>query len=93
MRSFFEKKSFVLIVATIAFVCFAAVVIINLADTAIDRKNESEALKAELASQQAANEKLEKELAGGISEEEKEYIARNDLGYILPGEHVYADAS
>lgn len=93
MKSIFEKKSFVLIIATIAFVCFAAVLIINLSNTAIDKKKESEALKAELASQQAANEKLENELAGGISEEEKAYIARNELGYILPGEHVYADAS
>ncbi len=93
MKSFFEKRSFVLIVATVAFLCFAAVLIINLTNTAIDRTQESEALKAELASQQAANDKLEKELADGISDEEKEYIARNELGYILPGEHVYADAS
>ena len=93
MRSFFEKKSFVLIIASIAFVCFAAVVIINLAGTAIEKKREHETIKEELSSQLEANDKLEKELAGGISEEEKEYIARNELGYILPGEHVYADAS
>lgn len=93
MKSFFEKKSFIMIVATVAFVCFAAVLIVNLVDTAVDRTRELHELESELTSQQAANEKLEKELAGGISDEEKEYIARNELGYILPGEHVYADAS
>lgn len=93
MRSFFEKKSFIMIIATVAFVCFAAVLIVNLVDTAVDRTQELHELESELASQQEANEKLEKELAGGISDEEKEYIARNELGYILPGEHVYADAS
>ena len=93
MKSFFENKSFVMIIATIAFVCFAAVLIVNLVNTAVDKTQELIELESELASQQDANKKLENELAGGISDEEKEYIARNELGYILPGEHVYADAS
>ncbi len=93
MRSFFEKRSFILIVATIAFVCFSAVLIVNLANKAIDKKREYESVSQALEEQNEENEKLEKELQNGISEEEKEYIARNDLGYILPGEHVYADAS
>lgn len=93
MKSLFGNKSFVLIVATVAFVCFSAVLIVNLTSTAVSRTRELAELRAELASQNAANEKLEQELANGISEEEMEYIARNELGYILPGEHVYADAS
>ncbi len=93
MKSMFGNKSFVLIVATIAFVCFSAVVIVNLTSTAIEKTRELAAVREELSSQNEANEKLEKELANGISEEEMEYIARNELGYILPGEHVYADAS
>lgn len=93
MKSFFEKKSFIMIVATVAFVCFAVVLIVNLVDTAVEKTRELHEIESELTSQYLANEELEKELAGGISDEEKEYIARNELGYILPGEHVYADAS
>ncbi len=93
MKSLFSNKSFVLIVATVAFVCFSAVLIVNLTSTAVSKTKELAALREELASQNAANEELEHELANGISEDEMEYIARNELGYILPGEHVYADAS
>ena len=93
MREFFSKRSFILIVATVAFVCFAAVLIANLTDTAIEKKREYESVSQALETQNEENARLEEELKNGISEEEKEYIARNELGYILPGEHVYADAS
>lgn len=93
MKDFFAKRSFILIVATVAFVCFSAVLIINLANTANEKKQEYESVSQALENQNEENEQLEEELKNGISEEEKEYIARNDLGYILPGEHVYADAS
>ena len=93
MRRFFSNRSFILIVSTIAFICFAAVLIVNLADTAAEKKNEYERVSQALEEQNEENLRLEEELKNGISEEEKEYIARNELGYILPGEHVYADAS
>ncbi len=93
MREFFEKRSFILIIATVAFFCFSAVLIINLVNTAVEKKQEYEAVSQALIDKNEENEKLEAELKNGISEEEKEYIARNELGYILPGEHVYADAS
>ncbi len=93
MRDFFSKRSFILIVATIAFVCFAAVLIANLSNTAAQKKREYESVSQALETQNEENARLEEELKNGISEEEKEYIARNELGYILPGEHVYADAS
>ncbi len=93
MREFFEKRSFILIIATVAFFCFSAVLIINLVNTAVEKKQEYEAVSQALIEKNEENEKLEAELKNGISEEEKEYIARNELGYILPGEHVYADAS
>lgn len=93
MREFFSKRSFILIVATVAFVCFAAVLIANLTDKAIEKKREYESVSQALETQNEENARLEEELKNGISEEEKEYIARNELGYILPGEHVYADAS
>ncbi len=93
MKEFFAKRSFILIIATVAFFCFSAVLIINLVNTAVEKKQEYEAVSQALIEKNEENEKLEAELKNGISEEEKEYIARNELGYILPGEHVYADAS
>ncbi len=93
MREFFSKRSFILIVATVAFICFAAVLIANLTNTASEKRREYESVSQALEIQNEENARLEEELKNGISEDEKEYIARNELGYILPGEHVYADAS
>ena len=93
MKDFFAKRSFILIIATVAFFCFSSVLIIKLVNTAVEKKQEYEAVSQALIEQNEENAKLEAELKNGISEEEKEYIARNELGYILPGEHVYADAS
>lgn len=93
MKKFFEKRSFILIVASISFICLATVLIATLASSAVEKKQEYEAVLAELEEQNKENKKLEEELKSGIDDEEKEYIARNELGYILPGEHVYADAS
>lgn len=93
MKSFFQNRSFILIVASVAFVCFSVVLIVNLANKAVDKKKEYESISSKFEEESSENEELEKELESGISEEEKEYIARDELGYILPGEHVYADAS
>lgn len=93
MKDFFAKRSFILIVATVAFLCFSAVLIVNLTNTAINKKQEYESVSEALEIQKEENDRLEEKLKDGISEEEKEFIARNELGYILPGEHVYADAS
>lgn len=93
MKSFFQKRSFILIVASVAFVCFSAVLIVNLTNKAVEKKKEYESISRKYEEESSENEELEKELESGISEEEKEYIARDELGYILPGEHVYADAS
>ncbi len=93
MRKFFEKRSFILIVATVAFISLAVVLIVTLASNAIDKKREHDKILEALSTQNEENAQLEKELQSGISDEEKEYIARDELGYILPGERVYADAS
>ncbi len=93
MRSFFEKRSYILIVASIVFIFFAAVLIANLVGTALETRAKFFELDDELHSQEAENDELRKQLENGISEEEEDYIARNDLGYILPGERVYEDAS
>ncbi len=93
VAGFFEKRSFILIIATIAFFCFSAVLLINLSNKVSEKKAEYARVSEELSVKNEENAKLEQELKNGISEEEKEYIARNELGYILPGERVYADAS
>ncbi len=93
MKKFFEQRSFILIVATVAFVSLATVLIVTLAGNAIEKKREYDAMFEQLQAQNEENARLEEELKYGISDEEKEYIARNELGYILPGERVYADAS
>ena len=91
--NFFEKRSFILVVASVAFLCFSTVLVINLVSDRAEKKREYESISQENSSLEELNSKLENELQSGISDEEKEHIARDELGYILPGEHVYADAS
>lgn len=93
VAGFFENRSFILIIATIAFFCFSAVLLINLSNKVSEKKAEYARVSEELSMKNEENSRLEQELKNGISEKEKEYIARNELGYILPGERVYADAS
>ncbi len=88
-----RKFSFILILAVVVCVCYVIMTWFNLGSEIKKRRETYAELCAEYDSQVEQNDKLERELKSGISEAEKEYIARNELGYILPGEHVYADAS
>lgn len=50
-------------------------------------------LAAQVAAQQADNDALRRSIADGGSQEEKERIARDELGVVSPGERVYYDVS
>lgn len=58
-----------------------------------EKKQQLEQVSAQYDEQVAENEALAEQIKNGISDEELERIARDELGYVMPGEHVYADAS
>lgn len=91
-KTFFEKRSFVLVVASITFVCFATILMVVLVREYKEKQKEFESITQQYDKVSEANSELEQELENGISDEEKEYIAREE-GYISPGENVYQEAS
>ncbi len=58
-----------------------------------EERSKLEELEKEYTQQIEENESISKEIEQGISDEEMEKIAREEEGYVMPGEHVYADAS
>ena len=87
------NKSFILTLATFALLGYFVISVVSLQFQIRDKTQEVEAARQTLASAQAENEEL-KELAR--EEDEKTYmerIARDVLGYVLPGESVYYDVS
>ena len=47
----------------------------------------------QVAAQEAANTELQRTLDSGDEAAYMERIARDKLGYVLPGEHIYVDMS
>ncbi len=87
------NHSFLLTLASIALVGYFAISLFSLQFQIREKTAEVEAARQTLASAQAENDEL-KELAR--EEDEKTYmerIARDVLGYVLPGESVYYDVS
>ena len=87
------NRSFILTLATIAILGYFVISLVSVQFQISEKTKEVEAAKQTLASAQAENKEL-KELAE--EEDEKTYmerIARDVLGYVLPGESVYYDVS
>ena len=53
----------------------------------------AENLTQQVAAQEAANTELQRTLDSGDEAAYMERIARDKLGYVLPGEHIYVDMS
>jgi cell division protein FtsB len=88
-----SNKSFILTLATIAILGYFVISLVSLQFQISEKSKEVETAQQTLASAQAENDEL-KELAR--EEDEKTYmerIARDVLGYVLPGESVYYDVS
>lgn len=57
------------------------------------KRQELEAVQAQLDAQEAENTELQRVLESGTEEEIIERIARDNLGYAKPGERVFVDTS
>ena len=57
------------------------------------KRQELEAVQAQLEAQIAENTELQRVLESGTEEEIIERIARDNLGYAKPGERVFVDTS
>ena len=79
-----QKKGFSALAVRIGLVCVCIYLCVSLVFAQIDivsKRQQLENLTQQVAAQEAANTELQ------------ERIARDKLGYVLPGEHIYVDMS
>lgn len=88
-----RKFSFIILFSISVFVCYLIIMWFNLRVDSKEKRAELERLNAQYSQQLEDNSRLSKQIKDGLSDEELEKIARDELGYAMPDEHVYADAS
>ncbi len=88
-----NSRSFFLTLAVIAVMGYFVISLISLQIEIRDKTKEVEEAKTQYEEIQLENEELESFLADGDESAYIERIARDVLGYVLPGERVYYDIS
>ena len=89
-----KKKNPGKLIIRLCLVLFAIYVVYNLVvlHMQINEKNqELAALEAEIYSQNLVNQQLEENATAKLTDEEIAEIAREKLGYSLPGERIFID--
>ena len=90
-----QKKGFSALAVRIGLVCVCIYLCVSLVFAQIDivsKRQQLENLTQQVAAQEAANTELQRTTR--IPDDEAAYmerIARDKLGYALPGEHIYVD--
>lgn len=91
-----KKNAFSALALRIGLVCVCAYLCIALVFAQIDivsKRQQLENLTQQAQAQQAANEELRRVLDSDDEAAYMERVARDKLGYVLPGEHIYVDMS
>lgn len=88
-----NSRSFILTLAIIAVMGYFVISLISLQMDIRDKQREVTKAQQVQQEKQAENEELEKFLTDGDESSYIERIARDVLGYVLPGERVYYDIS
>ena len=91
-----QKKGFSALAVRIGLVCVCIYLCVSLVFAQIDivsKRQQLENLTQQVAAQEAANTELQRTLDSGDEAAYMERIARDKLGYVLPGEHIYVDMS
>lgn len=89
-----KKKNPGRLIVRLCLVLFAIYVVYNLVvlQMQLNEKNrELQALEAEIYSQNLVNQQLEESVNADLTDEEIAEIAREKLGYSLPGERIFID--
>ncbi|HZJ78163.1 MAG TPA: septum formation initiator family protein [Clostridia bacterium] len=88
-----RKFSFILTFASIALVSFLVISFANLRREIQTEQIKLDMLLVQCEKQEEENLMLEQMLEEGSEAEYIERIARDELGYVMPGERVYIDIS
>lgn len=91
-----KKSGFSALALRIGLICVFGYLCISLVFAQIDivsKRQQLENLSQQAETQQAANDELRRVLDSSDEAAYMERIAREKLGYVLPGEHIYVDMS
>ena len=88
-----RKISFIICFSVIAIACYLLIMWIQLRSDLKEKQEKLKDVQAQYSQQYEENNTLREEISSGISDEEMERIARQEHGYVMPGENVYADGS
>lgn len=88
-----RKFSFILTLASIVMVSFLVISYANLRSEVKEQQAALDDLVAQCEQKENENAQLEQMLDKGGEAEYIERIARDELGYVIPGERVYIDIS
>ena len=88
-----KKVNLLTKVLVTAFAVYAAFTMVSLQVKIEDMKDAQSQLRRELELQQLLNAELYHATSGGIDRDYVAKLAREDLGYIFPGELVFQDIS
>lgn len=78
-------------VLILVFIVYAAMNLISLRGKIRDRREEYASLQQQILEQKLENKRMEETIGEELSDEEIASIARERLGYSLPGERVFID--
>ncbi len=87
------RVSIILVLALVALVGYFVITSIQLRMDIKDKENQVSELSEQIATQDKANEDLEKILNEENESAYLEQYAREELDYIMPGERVYANSA
>ena len=78
-------------VVILVFIVYAAVNLITLRSKLTARQEEYKALQQQLMDQRLENKRMQETIGEELSDEEIASIAREKLGFSLPGERIFID--
>lgn len=88
-----RKRSFILSFCIVALVAYFAISFFSEINTISNTKKEITAVKQSTQAYEQKSAELREDLESGDLDEYAETIARDKLGYVMPGERVYYDIS
>ncbi|MBP3442080.1 MAG: septum formation initiator family protein [Clostridia bacterium] len=88
-----QRRSFIVIFSAIVLCACLAISLISKVNAINDKKEEIAAVESVRAEMEAENKAYYDKINDGDKDEYVEEIARDKLGYVMPGERVYQDVS
>ncbi len=88
-----RKHSFIVSFCIIALCAYFAISLITIHKDIKETKAEIADVNSSYNEQVAENDRLKGLVDGGEIDEYVEKVARDELGYVKPGEHIYYDVS